>query len=127
METCWSGKIVTDTSINVAISNIRACLARGGIPRLILTTRGVGYCLSESVTIIEAEAEAEAEAVGCGQVWEPRPRGDAAPDRSPRHPGRLPEGRTGGRCDARVPRLGWRQGSSLTSLCSAHPHAFGVV
>lgn len=55
LEQCWVGKIVTDNSINVAISNVRSCLGKYGLSGLIVTERGVGYKISEKITIAEAE------------------------------------------------------------------------
>lgn len=55
LEQCWAGKVVTDNSINVAISNIRSCLGGYGLSGLILTERGMGYKTSNKIILEETD------------------------------------------------------------------------
>lgn len=51
LKNCWEGKVVTENSVNVAISNIRSFFQKENIQDFIVTLRGEGYQLSEKIII----------------------------------------------------------------------------
>ncbi|MGD8110484.1 winged helix-turn-helix domain-containing protein [Vibrio sp. TRT 17S01] len=51
--TCWEGRVVTQSSLNVLINNIRKHI-RGFTPdEVVMTSRGKGYYLAEKIEEIE--------------------------------------------------------------------------
>ena len=49
IEAVWGGREVSENNLDVFIRFLRAKVDRPGLPRLLHTKRGVGYCIRESI------------------------------------------------------------------------------
>jgi len=66
LKNCWEGKVVTENSVNVAISNIRSFFQKENIQDFIVTLRGEGYQLSEKIIIKESNDPAVLNSLSMG-------------------------------------------------------------
>ncbi|PMH03881.1 winged helix-turn-helix domain-containing protein [Vibrio lentus] len=53
LKSCWEGKIVTDSSLNVAIRNIRLALIECGSGMIVITIPRQGYCIKKNAGVID--------------------------------------------------------------------------